>query len=299
METDCVHAGIPLFSDWVELELKHKEILRPALQRTVDGVSEFTFSNLYLFRKRYNYRISSLGGGNIIISGEREGKKFFMTPMSCPGPDILQELFKTHSYWKNIPESLAEKNTGLFLESGIEISEDRDNFDYLYLREDLAKLSGKKYHKKRNLVNAFLLSYPEHSSKVFTADLTGDAFSVLELWREDKRVDGDYVASCEALELFDTLALDGAVFYVKGRPVAWCLGESLAGGKSFAVHFEKGIDEYKGIYQYINQSYAESLPETVMYINREQDLGDDGLRQAKMTYRPCGFVKKWVGIKKA
>jgi hypothetical protein len=63
----------------------------------------------------------------------------------------------------------------------------------------------------------------------------------------------------------------------------------------FGIHFEKGIDEYKGIYQYINQNFAASLDEHYVYINREQDLGDEGLRQAKMTYRPIGFVRKYIG----
>ena len=71
------------------------------------------------------------------------------------------------------------------------------------------------------------------------------------------------------------------------------MGEGLAKGKMFAVHFEKGIDSYKGIYQYINQSFAAALPKHYVYINREQDLGDKGLRQAKMTYRPVDFVRKY------
>ncbi|GHU99931.1 hypothetical protein FACS189483_09680 [Spirochaetia bacterium] len=85
---------------------------------------------------------------------------------------------------------------------------------------------------------------------------------------------------------------------MEGRPAAYCLGESLARGRMFAVHFEKGIDEYKGIYQYINQAFAASLPGYYTHINREQDLGDEGLRQAKETYRPVGFVRKYVGRKR-
>jgi hypothetical protein len=63
----------------------------------------------------------------------------------------------------------------------------------------------------------------------------------------------------------------------------------------FAIHFEKAIDTYKGVFQYINQNFAASLPESFTYINREQDLGDEGLRQAKLTYRPAGFVRKHTG----
>ncbi|MDR3301701.1 MAG: DUF2156 domain-containing protein [Spirochaetaceae bacterium] len=288
---------IPSFPEWAAIRLEHKEALHPALQMTADGVSEFTFSNLYLFRKRYNYQLSSLGGDNVIISGEREGKKFFSTPFACPPREVLDELFSTHSYWKNISESVLEGNAESLSAQGIELAEDRDNFDYLYFREDLAKLSGKKYHKKRNLVNAFMLAYPEHGSKPLTRELVGEAQAVLEIWRIDKHDEGDYIAASEALDLFEQLNMEGAIFYVKGRPAGWCLGEGVARGTSFALHFEKGVDAFKGIYQFINQRYAESLSESYTYINREQDLGDEGLRQSKETYRPCGFVKKWTGKK--
>jgi len=89
------------------------------------------------------------------------------------------------------------------------------------------------------------------------------------------------------------LNLKGYLYYVEGEPAAYTLGEALAWGRSFAVHFEKALDKYKGIYQFVNQAFAAALPKYILYINREQDLGDPGLRQAKMTYRPCGFVKKY------
>jgi hypothetical protein len=66
----------------------------------------------------------------------------------------------------------------------------------------------------------------------------------------------------------------------------------------FAIHFEKGIDEYKGIYQFMNKTFAVSLPRFFTWINREQDLGDEGLRQSKMTYRPCDFVRKYTGTRR-
>jgi hypothetical protein len=67
----------------------------------------------------------------------------------------------------------------------------------------------------------------------------------------------------------------------------------------FAIHFEKANDRYKGVYQYINQEFAKTLPNYFKLVNREQDLGDEGLRQAKMTYRPSSFVKKYRVTKKA
>jgi hypothetical protein len=91
--------------------------------------------------------------------------------------------------------------------------------------------------------------------------------------------------------------MSGLVLYVDDFPVAWTLGEPLAGGSIMAVHFEKARTEYRGAYQYINYAFAQAMGESVVYINREQDLGDEGLRQAKLTYRPVGFVKKYRVLK--
>ena len=197
-------------------------------------------------------------------------------------------------FWKNNPESIIISEREHFEEWGIEINEDRDNFDYLYLRSDLAELPGKKYHKKRNLVAQFLKAYT-HEEKPLTPELISEAKKVLELWREQKGNESDYIASMEVLEHFGELNMSGLLFYIDGKPAGWCLGEPIARGSIFTVHFEKGLEEYKGIYQYINQAFAASLPESFTHINREQDLGDEGLRQAKMTYRPSGFVRKYTG----
>jgi len=270
-----------------------KDEMYPRLNLTSDGVSEYTFSNLYLFRRRYNYRVSRVPEKTLVISGEREGKKFFMTPCDVPGRGILDELFDTHDYWKGLSDSVLCPNRIHLEQWGIDAQEDRDNFDYLYLRTDLAELSGKKYHKKRNLVNAFINSY-KYEERPLTRELVPQAMEVLERWCADKGIEGDYVAAKEALELFEPLGMQGAMYYVDGVPAGWCLGESLAKGKMFAIHFEKGVEAYKGIYQFINQAFAAALPKHFTQINREQDLGDEGLRQAKMTYRPTGFVRKYI-----
>ena len=119
----------------------------------------------------------------------------------------------------------------------------------------------------------------------------------MEQWRQDKSEDFDYWPAREALEKFDLLKLRGCLYYADGKPAAYCMGESVAKGRIFAIHFEKAIDSYKGIYQFMNQAFAAYLPNFFTYINMEQDLGDDGLRQAKMTYRPSGFVKKYSARK--
>jgi uncharacterized protein len=300
---------VPCYPDFVPLSIELKDTMHPRLSLTADGVSEFTFSGLYLFRNRYDYRISRnisrpvnsklLNGeeGGFIISGKQNGKTFFSTPCEPPNDDILDSLLKTHDYWKNISESVLFPVKEKLEKKGIVIAEDRDNFDYLYYRNDLAELAGKKYHKKKNHVNNFLSAYPDHELRQMSTEHVPAAIEILDRWRKDKNEDGDYRAAREALDLYDSLTLKGAIFFIGGKPAAYCLGESIARGKMFAIHFEKAIDEYKGIYQFVNQAFAASLPRFFTLINREQDLGNEGLRQAKMTYRPCGYVQKYTGKK--
>jgi len=97
----------------------------------------------------------------------------------------------------------------------------------------------------------------------------------------------------EAIEKMEKFSLTGCLTYVDGTPAAYSIGEPLARGRCFAIHFEKALPDYKGIYQFVNRSFASMLPRHYIHINREQDLGDPGLRQAKMSYRPSGFIKKY------
>ena len=243
--------AIPQFPNFVPVSLEVKKELHPPLSLTPDGVSEYTFSNIYLFRNRYQYRVSRIGC-SFVISGVQpfhgpidgvaelaggtveeaaaapaegasaetaaaapalplipDGEAFFMTPCTVPAPEILAELFKTHSRWKGISKTVLEPVKDKLEGWGITIAEDRDNLDYLYLRSDLAELAGKRYHKKRNLVSAFLKSYENHEEIPFTQETLPDAAQVLERWREDKGEDADYRSCREMLDLWGEFRLRG------------------------------------------------------------------------------------------
>jgi len=285
-------ASVPTFPEFSPISLEMKSAMYPSFNLLKDGISEFTFANFYLFRNSYDYRVSAIPSGGLVLEGRKEGKTFFCMPCCPQAHDIFDDLMKKHDYMKNFSESQVQMHRIDLEARGYIVNEDRDNFDYLYNRSDLAELTGKEYHKKRNLVNGFVSSYECIQEPLRKANVQ-DALAVLDEWRQAKGYDGDYRAAREGLELFEELGMRGAIYYIGGKPVGWCLGESLSKGRMFAVHFEKAIDSYRGIYQFINQAFAQALPQTYTLVNREQDLGNEGLRQAKMTYRPCGFVKKY------
>ncbi len=253
-----------------------------------DGISEFTFANIYLFRKAHNYRLAQMGDGTLALLGQDKNQPFFMLPFGLPEASLLRQLFQEHQMMKAASTSQAE----ILTEMGYRVLADRDNFDYLYRRQDLAVLGGRNYHKKRNLIKAFITNH-RYAARPLQEEYVADAIQVLDDWRAGNNQAGDYEAAREALEQIDYLQLCGGIYYVEERPVAYALGEELPQMATYLIHFEKAVSGYKGLYQFINQSFASVLPEDYETINREQDIGDQGLRKAKLSYKPAGFVEKF------
>ena len=269
------------------LSLAMRETLHPLFQKLPDGISEFTFANLYLFRDTHNYQISRLEN-QFILTGKDGEASFFMLPFGLPGKNILDRLLDTYDSMKCVSQSQAEQLS----EMEYRVAEDRDSFDYLYSREELSELTGKKFHKKRTHLKAFLNNY-NYEGRPLLEEHIPDAIRILDSWRGNRDDPGDYKAAKEGLEKSEELQLCGGIYYVDGTPVAYSLGEELSQGKSFVVHFEKAVKEYKGLWQFVNQAFASILPEIYETVNREQDLGNEGLRTAKLSYRPVGFIKKY------
>lgn len=279
---------IPDYPEGVELSIAHREKLHPMFQKLSHGISEFSFANLYLFRKEHAYHLSRVQKDILVIFGNDTGEPFFMCPFELPEFEALNALFDRHQTMKCATPEQAE----ILGSKGFKVIEDRDNFDYLYKRESLSGLSGRKYSKKRNLIKAFVKNHT-YEGKPLLEEYLPHALAVLDKWREGRDDDGDYGPAREALEKSEVLQLCGGIYYVEDQPVAYSLGEELARGNSFVIHFEKALLGYKGIYQFVNQAFASIITENYEFINREQDLGEEGLRQAKMSYKPVGFVKKF------
>ena len=153
--------------------------LHPLFQKLPDGISEFTFANIYLFRNDHHYEISSLPNDLFVITGSDNGKKFFMLPFGLPDKELLDELFSKHNSMKCV----SEPQSKILARMGYKIEEDRDNFDYIYSREDLAGLSGRRMHKKKNLLNAFMRAH-NCNPKPLLDEYAADAKSVLEAWHK-------------------------------------------------------------------------------------------------------------------
>jgi uncharacterized protein len=281
-------AVLPEYPASIAVSLALRPLLHPMFQRLAEGISEFTFANIYLFRSAHQYRFSRLVDGSLVILGEDGAQRFFMSPFGLPEKPLLNQLMHDHGRMKCV--STTQKP--LLQDMGFTVVEDRDNFDYLYLRQELAELTGRKFQKKRNLIKAFVNNY-HYEGRPLLDEYLPDALSILEAWRKEHDSLGDYLAAKEALEKSEELQLCGGIYYADGEPAAYSLGEELACGTSFVIHFEKALNRYKGLYQFINQAFASIISDPYTTLNREQDLGQEGLRHAKLSYRPTGFVVKF------
>ena len=286
---------IARYPEFSPLSLEAVQTIKPDLQLLKDGMSELTFGSLYFFRNSYKYKISRFNEHTVLFLGEERKMPFFFS-IGEPLPiTAIKELYSDCAYWKLISESYLADNAELFQNFKESPIEDRDNFDYLYTRLSLSTLSGKQLHKKKNHVNGFLNNYPDFTLKKLDTDTKKDAYKILDIWATEQTdlQDTDYEAAQQALALPSIEDFLSLILYVQGVPVAWCLAELAGQGSIAVVHFEKARTDFRGSYQYINYAFAQSLSEQVVYINREQDLGDEGLRHAKMSYKPEGFVKKY------
>lgn len=293
---------VPDFPQYKPVSDDMSDELLPFFQKQTDGICEYTLASLLLDNRIYRYAISRVSNDTVLLRGhDADGNRFLSLVGDLPGERTVRAIIaspdvQSCAYIKNLSERNATENADLFSALGLSPRLDRDNCDYLYRRDDLAFLRGKAFHKKKNLVNGFHAAY---SAEVRAIDGTtvNDALAILHRWRDARRArdedGGDFSVCATALQDRDSLCLAGIIVYADGTPAGFSLGETIAGGTMFATHFEKGIDGVHGIYQAVSNEQAKMLPESVTLINREQDLGDEGLRQAKMSYRPCAFVNKY------
>jgi hypothetical protein len=285
---------ISRYPTFTPLSFSDRPFLDPLFRVLPDGISELTFAGMYCFAAPYDYHLAQMDDDTLVFSGkDKGGERFFLSPFRLPSPGFLNELLNRFPSMKLASEAQAES----LAQMGYTVSEDRDNFDYLYNRTDLAQLAGRALQKKRNLVHRFTREHSYRAVPLTTAEVA-DALFVLDTWRAYYNDQADYQSSRLALENLEELNLHGRVVYADEKPAGYSLGETYALGRMFVVHYEKALPEMKGLSQFVNMEFAQSLPSTIQWINREQDVGELGLRQAKLTYRPSGFVKKFRVRKK-
>ncbi len=180
---------------------------------------------------------------------------------------------------------------------------ERDYSDYIYLREELATLRGKRFQSKRNHINNFNKQY-DYRYVPINEKLVPECLELECRWYEANRSDADDEALRDeresmifALRHFRELGLSGGGICVDNTIVAFSFGSPI-NHNTFGVHVEKANVNYEGAYAVINKEFASHIPDQYLYINREEDLGLPGLRKAKLSYNPVIILEKSAAIKK-
>jgi hypothetical protein len=165
--------------------------------------------------------------------------------------------------------------------------------DYLYTVEKMSTYAGRRLHKKRNLLKQFNELYTSEA-RPLTNEHLDQARAVLDKWLADTGLDAeqsDYGPCREALDRYEELQLCGGIYYAEGEPAGFVLGEEV-NDETFVLHFAKGRTKFKGVYQFMFNTFAKILPPKYKYLNLEQDLDKENLRIFKSSYVPEAMVKK-------
>ena len=273
--------------------------------------SDGVFGNSYMWRNAYQVRWVILEDA-LCFTANRGVRDFFLPPIGALEDEQLKkaiELLNEHS----LTEGFAPEYRGVTLEMKTRMeklfpdsfiwTEDRDNFDYTYRTEDLIQLAGRAYHGKKNHVNQFRRLYEDYEYLPITKEIIPSCIDYALEWCRQRGCDSDASLALErdaiidCLENFESLGFKGAVIKVEGRVQALTYGEQLNSDTAI-IHVEKANGEIKGIYAAINQEFATHAWSETTFINREEDMGEPGLRKAKESYKPTKLIEKYIAVAK-
>lgn len=286
---------IPRYPQSRPLVFADKERIDLLFRQLQPRISELTFAGLYLFRHAHVYRLTLVGDALVILGRSYGAAPFFFPPLGGDIPAALDRLFADQLPLYGADEPFVSSYlTG----RPCEVLADRDNADYLYRRDDLAELRGQRYHKKKNRLNAFI-NHHEYTVVPYSPEYRDGCRVLLAAWREARMQEGENLslereaqATAEALEFAEILGLAGLVVLVGGEEKGFVLGERL-NQETSVCHFEKADPELEGLSQLLDREFNRLLFTDCTYVNREQDLGDEGLRIAKSTYHPLELITKY------
>jgi uncharacterized protein len=261
----------------------------------------YTFATLAAWHPFFHYGWTFAGPETLLISCilDPDPHSHLLQPIGSFSPETAQTLLKSAA---ELPYPLKIigvcdqflKDNPDFVRS-FNACEDRAVSNYVYSATALSQLPGRKYAKKRNLI-AQAESLYSWSIQQLTAALTPSCFAVLDsiLEEEHPLMEGMLKRELSALECtlhhFDEFCQQGLLISTNGRPVAFSIFEAIS-PTTVAIHFERALRSYKGLYQVINWETAKVIAsQGYDFINREEDLGDAGLRDAKLSYHPVEIV---------
>lgn len=274
--------------------------------------SEFTFPYLYMWRRDYNFSYTIVEGYLCLISRSNVYPAYSFCPLPVDGINDEQRLKKAIRFveeffeenqlqlrYARVSENCIDKLKWFYQDRNVIIEPLEHTYDYVYNASDLINLAGKKYSKKRNHISQFMRLYGDYQYVPITEDNLGECKRILDIWadknEQDKAPENSERFAC--YELFNNwskfTSLKGALIKVNGNFEAFTIGE-LLNPETALIHIEKANTDFHGLYTLINRDFCRNEWSNVKYINREEDLGIEGLRKSKLSYNPAFMVKKFL-----
>lgn len=284
-----------------EITLQDRALIQSYLAQEQFMIADISFGNLFIWRLARNIALSVIHDCLIIETTYPNDAPFCFFPIGAG--DKRAALQALYAHYKSrgqnlILHSIEQRNLALLHEvfgDTITPTLNRDRSDYIYSTSNLINLSGRKYHKKKNHLNRF---FDEYQGFTFEHIGTANLSELLTTWKQwdsagdDIGLQNESKGIISAFENYMDLGLLGGLLRFNGEIIAFSFGEKIRDDLCI-IHIEKANIQYRGAYQAINQQLLAHCFHDVVYVNREEDLGIEGLRKAKMSYHPEYILEKY------
>jgi hypothetical protein len=296
-----LYKDVPQFPQFKNLSMEDKPLLDAVFARFPPFISEFTFTNLFIWRHAYQLKISRFQDF-ICLFSEKGENSFFFPPIGQGDMVKCYRFLFQYLEEKGVPKRISRVSEEGVAQidsktEGFVAELDRDQSDYIYLTQDLIQLQGRKYHRKRNHIKQFKEKY-SYQYIPLTPEWISECLRLETAWcdlRQCEIIPGlvnESIAIKEAFNHFEALGVKGGTIQINGKVEAFTLGEPL-NRETVVIHIEKANPAFDGLYTVINQAFLEHQWLEYTYVNREQDLGEEGLRKAKESYFPHHMINKY------
>jgi len=286
------------------LKCEDRERFNEVVKKSYYQNAESSFTNLFLWSTSYDIKACFGEYALFIQFTDMTGKQTYLSPFLYDMDQSIKfALSELRAHIKETGDDFCIKGVTKAIKKKIEneikadyiFFNDRDNYEYIYNSEDLINLTGKKYHAKRNHINHFMRSY-KYEYRPYDISLKEECVAHINDWvdmKEDSRMLRDEIDVLHRiLDHHDKLGVKGAVIFVDGKIEALTFGEALNEDTAL-IHIEKANPNIRGLYPMINREFVEREWSDFKYINREEDMGIEGLRKAKLSYNPVFLVEKY------
>lgn len=294
--------------DFKKIELKDKEWMDPLIALADMRACHQNFTNMFAWSQLYKYQVACVND-YLVVKGMVESGPYYLYPVGAGDIKTVIEAMKADAAEKGdlfrifgLSPANKEELKMLYPDQ-FEYEYMRDSSDYVYYLDKLVNLKGNKMHSKRNHMNYFKKNN-SWSFELISADNLAECRKMNDQWcLEHRSMDDIYLYSeyCAVRCCFDhywDLGLEGGLIRVDGKVIAFTIGEVLS-SDTYDIHIEKAFGEIRGSYQVINREYAAYIQETyphLVYVNREEDMGYEGLRKAKLSYHPDMMEDKYAAV---